>query len=115
MIRVFPLLVFLMGIGALEADTLHVTVGDTGCQGRQITVRKCFEKIPGVRSVTVLPRLPEDPPARRTFVVVSADISPDQETLRLSLGRRADDYPILDCRKLSVQGNPPKPAPVSFR
>ncbi len=104
MLRTPTFFAFLIGISGLKGETILVTVGDTGCSGRQITVRECFEKLAGVSSVTVLPRSPKDPPAQRTFVVVSAGIGPDQNALRSSLGRRAKHYPILDCKK--------QPAPV---
>ncbi len=90
---------FILLCGISGAETVRVTVGDTGCPGRQITVRESFEKIPGVSSVIVLPRQPADPPARRTFVVASTGTPPDADSLRTALGRRAKNFPILDYQK----------------
>lgn len=83
------------GLNVAVADTIHVTVGDTGCPGRQIGVTKAWEKIPGVLSVTVLPRRSKEPAAQRVFVVVSKADSPSENSLREALGRRAKHYPIL--------------------
>lgn len=88
-------LVFLCGIDPAIADTVHVTVGDTGCPGRQIGVTRSWEKIPGVVSVTVLPRRPNEPAAQRVFVIVSKTASPTVDSLHEALGRRAKHYPIL--------------------
>jgi hypothetical protein len=86
---------FVCGLHVAVADTVRVTVGDTGCPGRQIGVIECWEKIPGVVSVTVLPRQPKDPAAQRVFVIVSKSKSPSEDSLREALGRRAKHYPIL--------------------
>ena len=86
-------------IGRMQAETVRVIVGETGCAGRQIAVRECWEKISGVSSVTVLPRQPAEPPARRTFIIVATATAPSAEALRTALGRRAKNYPILDYRK----------------
>lgn len=88
-------LVLLCGIDATVADTVRVTVGDTGCPGRQIGVIHSWEKIPGVVSVTVLARDPKDPAAQRVFVIVSKTAPPTENSLRQALGRRAKHYPIL--------------------
>lgn len=108
MIRALTSLAVLIGICALEAETIHVTVGDTGCAGRQLTVQRSWEKIPGVASVSVQQRQSKDPPAQRTFIVACAGASPDQETLRTALGRRAKNYPILDYQKPPAQIAPPR-------
>jgi hypothetical protein len=86
-------------VGRMQAETVRVIVGETGCAGRQIAVRECWEKISGVSSVTVLPRQPAEPPARRTFIIVATATAPSAEALRAALGRRAKNYPILDFRK----------------
>lgn len=88
-------LIFLSAIDAAIADTVRVTVGDTGCPGRQIGVTRSWEKIPGVVSVTVLARDPKDPAAQRVFVIVSKATPPAEDSLREALGRRARHYPIL--------------------
>jgi len=106
MTRAIVSIILLCGISG--AETIRVTVGDTGCPGRQITVRQSFEKIPGVKSVAGLPRQPGDPPARRTFVVTCTGIAPDAEALRTALGRRAKNYPILDYQKPIAQPDPPR-------
>lgn len=89
-----PLALF-CGIDLAIADTIHVTVGDTGCVGRQIGVTESWKTIPGVISVTVLPRNSKDPAAQRVFVIVSKAASPTEESLRKALGRRAKSYPIV--------------------
>lgn len=86
-------------VGRMQAETVRVIVGQTGCAGRQIAVRECWENISGVSSVTVLPRQPAEPPARRTFIIVATAPAPSAEVLRAALGRRAKNYPILDFRK----------------
>lgn len=88
-------IILLSGIPIASADTIHVTVGDTGCAGRQIGVTKCWEKIPGVVSVTVLPRKSGDQTAQRVFVIVSSSAAPTEDTLQQALGRRDKRYPIL--------------------
>ena len=93
--RLLISLVLFCGIEMVTAETVHVTVGDTGCPGRQIGVTHCWEKIPGVVSVTVLPRGPKEPAAQRIFVIVAKAASPTEESLRVALGRRAKHYPIL--------------------
>lgn len=85
------------------ADTVRVTVGDTGCAGRQIAVTQCWEKIPGVVSVTVLPRKTGDQAAQRVFVIVSSSTVPTEDSLHEALGRRDKHYPIL---KYDMSQNP---------
>lgn len=85
--------------GLLHADTVLVTVGDTGCVGRQQAVKSQWEKIPGVISVAIQPRREKDRRAQRTFVIVSSGSSPTTEVLRAALGRRDKHYPILEYRK----------------
>ena len=89
-------MVLLSMIEAVIAGTVRVTVGDTGCPGRQIGVIHSWEKIPGVVSVTVLPRDPKDPAAQRVFVILSKAAPPTEDSLREALGRRAKHYPILN-------------------
>jgi hypothetical protein len=105
MIRwLFPLLLTCGGL--LHADTVFVTVGDTGCVGRQQAVKCQWEKIPGVVSVSVQPRLEGDPGAQRVFVIVSSGSPPTTEVLRTALGRRVKHYPILDYRTASESARP---------
>jgi hypothetical protein len=105
--RLFISLILFCGFDVAIADTIHVTVGDTGCPGRQIGVTESWENVPGVISVTVLPRQPKDPAAQRVFVIVSKAASPTEESLREALGRRAKHYPILGYRS-----QPPPVQPV---
>jgi hypothetical protein len=91
----FISLILLCVIGTSPADTIRVTVGDTGCPGRQIGVTESWKKIPDVVSVTVLPRQPKEPAAQRVFVIVSKAAPPTEDSLREALGRRAKHYPIL--------------------
>jgi hypothetical protein len=95
-------LIFGCGIATAVADRVHVTVGDTGCRARQTTVIRSWEKIPGVVSVTVLPRQPKDPAAQRVFAIVSKAASPTEDSLREALGRRAKHYPLLEYRSLRI-------------
>ncbi|MGL5018201.1 MAG: hypothetical protein ACRDBP_08720 [Luteolibacter sp.] len=88
-------LVLLGPLTSAAGGTVHVTVGDTGCPGRQIGVTRSWEKIPGVVSVTVRPRDPKDPAAQRVFVIVSKATPPPEDSLREALGRRVERYPIL--------------------
>jgi hypothetical protein len=94
--RLLIYMTLVCGLEVAIADTIHVTVGDTGCPGRQNGVTESWEKIPGVTSVTVLPRQPKDPAAQRVFVIVSKADPPSEESLREALGRRAKHYPILE-------------------
>ncbi len=73
-------------------------MGDTGCPARQQAVKKLWEKIHNVSSVTVLSRQPEDPAASRTFIIVSEGPSPDSAALQTALGRRKERYPIIAYR-----------------
>jgi hypothetical protein len=95
MVRLIILVTLFCGIDVAIADTVHVTVGDTGCAGRQIGVTESWQKIPGVVSVSVVPRNSKDPTAQRVFAIVSQAASPTQECLRKALGRRAKSYPIV--------------------
>jgi hypothetical protein len=78
------------------ASAARVTVGNTGCPGRQNGVAECWRKLPDVVSVTVLSPLPTDTATQRVFVVVSKETSPSENTLREALGKRAKHYPILN-------------------
>ena len=88
-------LVLLAPLVSAAGGTVHVTVGDTGCPGRQVGVARSWEKIPGVVSVTVLARDSKDPSAQRVFVIISQGAPPTVDSLREALGRRAERYPIL--------------------
>ncbi len=79
----------------LHAETVKITVGDTGCPARQQAVKLRWEKIPNVTTVIVLPKQRADPAASRTFVLISSGPSPDPYILKTALGRRAERYPIL--------------------
>ena len=85
MIQAMTCAVLLCGLIGAKADTIHVTVGDTGCIGRQNSVKGFWEKIPGVVSVTVIPRQPKDQAVQRVFVIVSKAASPTEDSLREAL------------------------------
>jgi len=89
-------LVITRGIFPLSAEIVKVTVGDTGCPGRQLAVKHLWEEIRSVSSVTVLPRQGDHPPASRIFVIVSQGPCPDSAMLQTALGQRAKRYPILN-------------------
>lgn len=98
-IMVIRLLSLLLAFhGLLCADTILVTVGNTGCAGRQQAVKSQWERIPGVISVNIQPRQKKEPGAQRKFVIVTGGKSPTPDMLRTALGRRENQYPILDCR-----------------
>jgi hypothetical protein len=86
---VFPLIV------TATAGTVHVTVGNTGCSGKQLAVQRLWEGIPGVRSVEVITRKSGDPANQRVFIIRTEGADPDQASLTRALGRRAERYPIL--------------------
>ena len=88
----------IVGFLPLAAETVRVTVGDTGCPGRQLAVKHLWEKIHKVSSVTVLPKQRQDQAASRTFIIVSEGPNPDSASLQSALGRRAGRYPILAYR-----------------
>jgi len=112
MTRRLTCLALLYGIAAASADTVRVTVGDTGCPGRQNAVQGLWEKVPGVVSVTVLPRQPKQPPAQRIFVIVSKTAAPTEDSLRAALGRRAKHYPILGYETPPAAAGPCRSADV---
>lgn len=95
---------FLCGLNPLRAATIKVVVGETGCTARQLPVKKSWLKLPGVISVTVLPRQPNDAGGQRAFVIVSGGASPTDEALRTALGRRVKHYPILHLGKPAEAG-----------
>ncbi len=86
---------YLLISASARADTLRVTVGDAGCAGRQITIRKCWENLPGVSSVEVLRREPDAKGGQRVFLIISKSTPPTENQLREALGRRAKNFPIL--------------------
>lgn len=94
--RLLIFTILLAGYPMAAADIVKVTVGNTGCPGRQNGVAECWRKLPDVVSVTVLPPLPADTATQRVFVVVSKETSPSENTLREALGNRAKHYPILN-------------------
>ncbi len=97
------LLILLPLIATVSAGTDHVAVGNTGCGTRQLTVQRLWKSMPGVRSVVIVPRKPDDPANQRVFIVTTDGAEPDQAALSRALGRRAERYPILSLA-------PPPPA-----
>lgn len=106
MFRVCLWFLLLPGLPAVQAETLEVVVGDTGCTARQLTVKKSWSKIPRVTSVTVLPRQPGASGGERTFVIVSSGAAPTEDALRAALARRAKHFPILRREKDADQKKP---------
>jgi hypothetical protein len=78
-----------------SAGTVHVVVGNTGCNTKQLTVQRLWKSMPGVRSVVIVPRGPDAPANQRVFIVTTDGADPDQAALSRALGRRAERYPIL--------------------
>jgi hypothetical protein len=89
----FPILLSL--IATAEAGTVHVTVGNTGCGTRQLTVQRLWKAMQDVQSVVIVPRKSGDTANQRVFVVNTNGAVPDQAALARALGRRAVRYPIL--------------------
>jgi hypothetical protein len=89
------LLIQALFIVTASAGTVHVTVGNTGCGTRQLTVQRLWKSMPGVQSVVIVPRKPDDPANQRVFIVTTDGADPDQAALSRALGRRSERYPIL--------------------
>ncbi len=89
------LLLALPFIATVSAGTVHVTVGNTGCRTKQLTVQRLWKAMPGVKSVAIVPRKSGDPANQRVFIVATTGADPDLATLSRALGRRAERYPIL--------------------
>jgi hypothetical protein len=82
-------------MASASAGTIHVTVGNTGCRTKQLTVQRLWQAIPGMRSVTIVPRKSGDPANQRVFILSTPGSDPDQAALTRALGRRAERYPVL--------------------
>jgi hypothetical protein len=89
------LLLVLSLVLVASAGTVRVTVGNTGCRTKQLTVQRLWKAMPGVKSVAILPRKSGDPANQRVFIVATTGAIPDQAALSRALGRRAGRYPIL--------------------
>ena len=103
MLPIFMAVFVLCSAGFTNADTVTVVVGDAGCVGRENTLKTLWAKIAGVTSVSVLPRQPKNPGGQRTFVVLSSGIPPTKEALRIALGRRDKNFPILDYQPVKAE------------
>lgn len=90
----FLLILFLIVIQAHAGD-YRVLVEGAGCRTRQLAMQKIFEKMPGVRDVTILPRseAPED--NQRYFLIRSTEPIPNREQVSMALGRRAKYYQVI--------------------
>lgn len=87
------LLLFLAATAS--AGTIRVTVDNTGCRTKQLTVQRIWKSMPGIESVAIVPRKSGDPANRRVFVLSAKGKPPEQKELERALGRRAERYPIL--------------------
>jgi len=97
MIRsIFTILAITCQIGA--ACELRVEVGGVGCHTRQLAVQKIWSSLPGVFSVTIQPKGPDDPANRRVFIVKS-ETDLDPSTLETALGARTRFYRILSVKR----------------
>lgn len=77
-----------------HAAETRVEVDGVGCHTRQLAVRKLWSALPGVTSVSILPRGPNDPANRRVFVI-TATKQPNQHLLEAALGSRTRFYKVL--------------------
>ncbi len=77
------------------AGDLRVLVAGTGCRTRQLAVERVFEKIPGVREVTILPRAAAPADNQRYFIIRCAGQPPARGQLIEALGRRARHYQVI--------------------
>jgi hypothetical protein len=82
-------------VATATAGTLRVTVGNTGCRTKQLTVQRLWKALPGIESVVIVPRKSGDPANRRVFILSSKSEPPKPSDLTQALGRRAERYPIL--------------------
>jgi hypothetical protein len=109
------LLIHALFIVTASAGTVHVAVGNTGCGTRQLTVKRLWQSMPGVRSVVIVPRKPDDPANQRVFIVTTGGADPDQTALSRALGRRAARYPILSLAPSPPAARRPPPhAPATL-
>ena len=95
-----------MAIQAPAAD-YKVLVEGSGCRTRQLALEKVFERMPGVRDVTILPRAEAPEDNHRYFLIRSTGSMPSREQISKALKRRAK-Y----CHIISVT---PEPQPVPER
>lgn len=96
------LLIHALFMMTASAGTVYVTVGNTGCGTKQLSVQRLWKSMLGVRSVVIVPRKSDDPANQRVFIVTTDGADPDQPALSRALGRRAERYPIL-----SIAPSPP--------
>lgn len=80
-----------LSAGAAE---IRVEVDGVGCHTRQLAVQKIWNRLPEVKSVTILPRAPADPPNRRVFLI-NAPAPPDSAALTAALGSRSRFYKVI--------------------
>jgi hypothetical protein len=62
---------------------------------RQMAVARCFEKIPGVKDVAILPRADAPAPNQRCLMIRSTHKAPSREQLMDVLGKRAKHYRVI--------------------
>ena len=86
----------------LIAGECRALVGGTGCRTRQLAIERIFEKIPGVREVTILPRAEAPKENQRIFVIRCDGKTPDREQLIAALGRRAKHYQVISVTPASA-------------
>ena len=114
MIRLICTLALLACLPARAAE-IRVEVDGVGCHTRQLAVQKLWSRLPGVTSVTILPRGPSDPANRRIFLI-RATPAPDQPALETALGTRNRFYKVLAVTPVDLPtpalSNPGAPAKV---
>ncbi len=89
------LLLLLSLVATACAGTIRVTVGNTGCRTKQLTVQSFWKAMPGIDSVVIVPRKSGDAANQRVFILTAKGKPPEQADLVRALGRRAGRYPIL--------------------
>jgi hypothetical protein len=77
------------------AENCRVLVDGIGCRTRQLAVARSFEKIPGVKDVTILPRADAPAPNQRYLLIRSTHKAPSREQLMDALGKRAKHYRVI--------------------
>jgi hypothetical protein len=77
------------------ADNCRVLVDGIGCRTRQLAVARSFEKFPGVKDVTILPRAEAPAPNQRYLLIRSTHKAPSREQLMEVLGKRSKHYRVI--------------------
>ena len=99
-------LIVILSTATLQAASVKVLIAGTGCRTRQQAIERIFEKMEGVKQVTILPRRESPADNHRYFIVECAGIPPTQSELVTALGRRAKFYRILSVSSIPLPDTP---------